>query len=248
MKLTDLTVVLPTRDEARNIRQFLRSLPSQLSLIVVDDSVDETPALIATMRPHRTLVLRRPSTVTEARQWGAEAASTEWLLFTDCDVVFAPDYFRLLSASEPCDALYGPKLSQSGYASYYRAMTGFQKVMHRLGVPAASGSNLLIRREALFQAGGFDLRLTCNEDSEIAWRMKRKGFRVAFDPKLIVFAQDQRRLRRGVLRKTLHSLTRCTLLYLHLLPERWLRNDWGYWSDRNQHQPAPAQRSAAASR
>ena len=85
--------------------------------------------------------------------------------------------------------------------------------------------------------GGFDLRLTCNEDSEIAWRLARRGFKVEFDPALVVFAHDHRRLQSGVLRKTLHSLTRCALIYLNLLPDRWRRSDWGYWADRARRKP-----------
>jgi glycosyltransferase involved in cell wall biosynthesis len=34
----DITLILPTRDEARNIRQFLASVPAQIRLIVVDAS------------------------------------------------------------------------------------------------------------------------------------------------------------------------------------------------------------------
>lgn len=35
----------------------------------------------------------------------------------------------------------------------------------RLAIPVASGSNLLIRQPVLWTVGGFDLQLTCNEDS-----------------------------------------------------------------------------------
>ena len=61
-------------------------------------------------------------------------------------------------------------------------------------------------------------------------RIKRHGFRIAFAPDLIVYARDHRRLQRGTLRKTLHSVTRCALLYFNLMPDRWRSHDWGYWS------------------
>ncbi len=228
-----LTIILPTQNEARNIGSFLASLPPDLPLIVVDDSNDETPQLINRLRPYRTRVLRQRSTISQARQIGAAAATTPWFLFTDADVSFAPDYFNLLPAylNGETAVLYGPKLSQGPFPHYYRWFTRGQKLADFCGIPAASGSNLLIRRDAFRAVGGFDLDLTCNEDSEIAWRIQRQGYNVRFLPQLIVYARDQRRLaRQGQLGKLAHSTLRCLLLYTGLLPRAWRRHDWGYWT------------------
>lgn len=226
----NLTIIVPTRNEAGNIVAFLDGLPSQVPLIIVDDSTDETPQLIKRHgRTHNTTLLPRSSTVAEARQIGAEAAKTEWLLFTDADVIFAPDYFHNLDRYTTADAIYGPKLSQDDYVAYYHWFSRGMQISHRMGIPAASGSNLLIRRSVLLAVGGFDLQLTCNEDSEIAWRIKRYGRIVQFAPDLIVYARDHRRLQRGVIRKTAHSWLRCGLLFTGLLPQPWRSHDWGYW-------------------
>jgi glycosyltransferase involved in cell wall biosynthesis len=230
MDSADLTIVLPTRNEATNIHAFLASLPETLRLIVVDASTDETPELIRAGRPALTTVLRHPGNVAEARQAGAEAARTPWLLFTDADVIFPTRYFERLLRHTGCDALYGAKLSRDAYGWYYRAFTRGQQVAHALGIAAVSGSNLLVNAAAFQAVGGFDCELSCNEDSELGWRLQRRGFRVRYDSQLAVFARDHRRLRRGVIAKTVHSLTRCSLLYLGLLPERWRRQDWGYWA------------------
>jgi glycosyltransferase involved in cell wall biosynthesis len=232
--LEDITVIMPTRDEAANIGPSLWSLDPSIWLVVVDASTDETPALVAKQRPERTTVICQPSTVTEARQLGAAEARTAWLLFTDADVSFAATYFRRLHV-HPADAdlIYGAKHSVGDYQRYYRWFSWGQRLAHGLGVPAASGSNLLVRREVFWACGGFDLQLTVNEDSELAWRIKRTGHRVEFDPELVVYERDHRRLRRGALRKTLHSLARCALLYLNLIPSRWRGHDWGYWAGRS---------------
>jgi glycosyltransferase involved in cell wall biosynthesis len=65
--LPELTIIAPTRNEVHNIGPFLASIPPQLSLIVVDDSDDETPRLIAKLRPHKTRVLRERYGVSAAR-------------------------------------------------------------------------------------------------------------------------------------------------------------------------------------
>jgi len=232
MQLDQITVIVPTRNEENNIVAFCQSLPPDVWLVVVDASEDTTPDLVRRHRPERTRVVSEPSNVVEARQIGARLAETEWLLFSDADVVLAPGYGERLAAygSERCDVLYGTKLSQDRFQAYYRRFRWGQGMLHRSGIPAASGSNLLIRRDAFWASGGFDLRLTVNEDSEIAWRLKREGYRVCFDSGLIVYARDHRRLEQGTLRKTLHSVARCALLFAGLMPERWRSANWGYWS------------------
>lgn len=231
MRLDDVTIVLPTKNEEGNILPFLHSVHPDVALVVVDSSDDKTADLVVAHRPERTHVLRQAANVTEARQIGARAAQTDWLLFSDADISFAPDYFQVLRThSGDADVIYGAKASSGEYAGYYQWFVWGQGVLQRLGIPGASGSNLLIRRDVFWQVGGFDLNLTVNEDSEIAWRIARRGYRVMFARDLVVCERDHRRLRRGVLRKTLHSFLRCTLLYLNLIPEQHRARDWGYWS------------------
>lgn len=232
--LPELTIIAPTRNEAHNIGPFLASIPPQLSLIVVDDSADQTPRLVAKLRPQQTRLLREKCGVSAARQIGAAAAVTPWLLFTDADIAFAPDYFRLLPAYLAQDSAvwYGAKLSRDQFPHYYRWFKRGQRLADFCGISAASGSNLLIRRDAFWAAGGFDLDLPCNEDSEIAWRIQRLGYKVCFAPELVVYARDHRRLRRqGQAGKLIHSTLRCLLLYSGLLPRSWRAHDWGYWAD-----------------
>jgi glycosyltransferase involved in cell wall biosynthesis len=231
MNLTDLTIILPTRNEVNNIRTFLASIPSTIQLIVVDSSTDNTREVINECRPLNTTLLHRNISIVEARQCGAEVATTPWLLFTDADVRFSQDYFSRLAAQDDGQgALYGSKRSAGGFRNYYRAFVWGQRLLHRAGIPAATGSNLLIRRDTLLEVGGFDRPLSCSEDTEVVWRIYRRGFRVDFAPDLAVFETDHRRLRRGALAKTMHSLTRCLLLYLDLMPSRWRAGDWKYWA------------------
>lgn len=229
--LAQVTLVLPTRNEAANIGAFLASLPPQLHLIVVDASDDDTPEQVKLLRPKASQVIRSRAGVSAARQIGAEAAGTPWLLFSDADVTFGPAYFkRLARLPDHADALYGPKRSQGRWRRYWWAFSQGQRLAQALGVPAVSGSNLLVQRQVLAAVGGFDPHLPCNEDSELGWRLARAGYKVCFEPGLVVFERDHRRLDRGALRKTAHNLLRCALLYGDLLPERLRRSDWGYWS------------------
>jgi hypothetical protein len=90
---------------------------------------------------------------------------------------------------------------------------------------------MLINRSALMKIGGFDLRLACNEDTELIWRLQRSGHRISYDGRLKVYEFDHRRLDRGVIIKIIHSLTRCALL-LCGFGSLLKKNDWGYWRSR----------------
>lgn len=228
-----LTIIVPTRNEVANIPGFLQALPVGCRLIVVDFGGDGTAELVGRIRPERSTVIRDSGNVSVARHIGAELATTPWLLFTDADVGFEPDYFahvRMRMMDDDADAWYGPKLSRGQHHRYYRAVERGQATAARLGVPAVSGSSFLVRRSAYAAAGGFDPRLSCNEDSELGWRLARLGYRVQFDARLQVLARDHRRLEAGRGRKIAHTLLRCGLLYLGWMPDRWREHDWGYWA------------------
>lgn len=228
-----LTIVVPTKNECRNLGGFLASIPPELRVLLVDASEDGTPELALQLRPERTRVVRDQGNIAHARQLGADLAETEWVLFTDADVAFAPGYFETLAQSTfrpGTGALYGRKVARGSYPVYHTLFQAGQRLCDWLDIPAGSGSNMLVRREALRAAGGFDLELSCNEDSEVLWRIADSGSGVRFVPALSVHSRDERRLERGSARKLLHSAVRCFLLYTELLPRRWRASDWGYWS------------------
>lgn len=237
--LRRVSVIVPTKNERRNLPHFLQSLPPEVELIVCDASDDGTPDLARTLRPERTRVLDAPGSIAAARQLGAEASGGELLVFTDADVIFADDYFDRLLADTSWDALCGAKLSREEFADYYRLVSEAQRLTSDLlGIAAASGSNMALTRAAFFRVGGFRPDLLCNEDTELFLRAGRRGLDARFDAGLVVWARDHRRLRRGVTRKSVHSLVRNTLLYLACcrpaLP-RLLCRDWAYWTPPPKH-------------
>jgi GT2 family glycosyltransferase len=203
-------------------------------LVVVDAGDDDTAHCVRTKRRQRATVVERRCGIPEARNLGASVATTRWLVFTDADVAFGGGYFDCLDAvlyAADDGARYGPKLSRDGYARTYRALDLGVRIADATGVPAASGSNLVVASRAFAAVGGFDPRLSCNEDTELAFRLKRHGYRVSYDPSIAVYAFDHRRLDGGVARKVAHAVTRCALLYVGVAPDLVRRSDWGYWND-----------------
>jgi len=232
MKADDITLIVPTKNEARNIQSFLKTLPPELALIVVDASDDETETVIKKIRPQNTIVLREPGNIPLARQRGAEHAASEWLLYSDADMAFDNAYFTRLQKMKIADnvgAIMGAKLSLKKYRAYYRCYSGAMRVMSWLGIPIGSGSNMLIRRKALMKTGGFDERLAHSEDSDILIRIKKAGWKVPYKGRLKVYETDHRRLERGVVKKFWHGALRAFYLFTGWRAERVRESDWGYW-------------------
>ncbi|WP_420456366.1 glycosyltransferase [Rubrivirga sp.] len=234
MRLEDLTVVVPTKDEAGNIGPFLDSLDGRVALVVVDASTDDTREVIRQRRPD-AVVIEDAGTIPEARQIGLERATTEWVLFTDADMSFGADYWRAwqaLDVGPKVGAVQGAKLSADDrYRTYYRLFSFGIRALAWLTVPAGSGSNMIHRRRALLGAGGFDPALTANEDIYALWSVRRAGWRVVFAGGLKVYERDHRRLDQGRLRKTLHGWVRPLMLFTGLGDDRVRKSSWGYWTD-----------------
>lgn len=231
IRLADVTVVVPTKNERTNIVPFLRSLPSEVEAVLVDASEDGTPGVALEARPERTRVVQCRANIPAARNIGAQVAGTRYVLYTDADVAFAPGFFDALQRRAHTDALYGLKRTGGAHALYDACFVQGQRLLDRMGIQAVSGSNLLVARQILQRIGGFDERLNCNEDTEIGWRIARAGYTIRLAEELVVYETDHRRLERGAMRKMAHSVVRCTLLYLNLMPGRLRSSDWGYWSD-----------------
>ncbi len=235
VRLDDLTVVVPTRNEEGNIRPFLDSVPPSVGLIVVDSSQDGTPELIEAIRPANTLVVRAKANIPEARQLGAELAHTNWLLFTDADVIFPPEYFENLAGlaiGPAVGGIVGAKSTVDGFDRYHRWFLRGQRFLNAFGVPSATGSNMLVTRSALASVGGFDEQLTVNEDTELMFRITKAGYDVSFVPGLAVLATDHRRLEAGCARKMIHGALRNTALWFGFFGPQIRNSDWGYWKSR----------------
>jgi glycosyltransferase involved in cell wall biosynthesis len=235
MKFTAITLIVPTKNEAANIERFIKSIPEEINIIVVDASTDDTCEIIKAHRNTGSLqIIKDSGNIAAARQLAAKHAETEWLLYTDADVVFDENYFSTLGRirlSPRHGGLVGGKLSRDRYRCYYFIFSQWLRFCCAIGLPGASGSNMLINRRALLEIGGFDLALSCNEDTELIWRLQRNGYCIGYDRRLKVYEIDHRRLDRGVLPKIIHSLSRCVLLLCGLKP--LLRNnDWGYWNSK----------------
>lgn len=201
--LPAVTVVVPCRDEARSLEPAMRSLLAQdlpdLEVIAVDDrSTDGTGSLLDRLAAEdRRLAVVHVTALSEgwlgknhACQVGADRARGGWLLFTDADVLFAPDALRrALSAAlahglghlAVLPRLVAPGLLERAFVTAFAALLGpFVRVraLRRPGTRAFFGVGAfnLVRRDAYARAGGHRrLPLEVVDDVKLGLLLRRSG-------------------------------------------------------------------------
>ncbi|MBA3825789.1 MAG: glycosyltransferase, partial [Ktedonobacterales bacterium] len=179
-----VTIIVPARNEARNIRRCVASLLGQayphFDVVVVDDgSTDATPAILAEMQRGpggaRLQVVPAGSLPAgwagkpHAMAVGAAHARGTWLLFTDADTLHRPD--ALTWAMREATARHADLFSLVSQMEYPDISSHIVLPVVLMGITAqyppaqvlnptraaaiANGQFLLIRREAYNATGGY---------------------------------------------------------------------------------------------
>jgi chlorobactene glucosyltransferase len=201
-----ISVLVPARNEERNIRRCLLALSIQTypnyELIVVDDrSDDETPEILAeiTRSEPRLRILpgvELPAGWTgkpHALVQGAAAARGEWLCFIDADTFAEPG---LLASAYQVATRYGADMfsiltEQEMFTFWERTILPLVFLGLSYGFPAqrvndpakpdaiSNGQFILIRRHVYEHVGGHtSVKDRVDEDKAIAQVVKRAGYRL----------------------------------------------------------------------
>ncbi len=204
-----VTIVLPVRNEERNIETCVRSLLNQTyreySLVVVEGgSTDATPDILERLRAESPRLQVLPETPVPpgwigkcwALETGAAQASGDWLLFTDADTEHHPGALAAtvaLAESHDVDLL-SLMTTQRLVSFWERAVLPaiFSIIMDSGGSPRqvndprspaakANGQFLLIRRAAYEAVGGHvAIGGEIVHDYAMARLLKGRGYRILY--------------------------------------------------------------------
>ncbi|NWG46877.1 MAG: glycosyltransferase [Alphaproteobacteria bacterium] len=194
-----LTVVVPTYGRAGDLSALLERLVPQLgerkSLVIVNDG-SPSPAydrvIAAHASPHlRYLVLPRNIGRGGARNAGAAACDTGWIVFTDDDCRPPPGWLDRIASlvarhdggPAALDLIGGrtyPVLDHPpGFLSRVLACAGYHPnpVTVQGDLHCAVTAACAVRASALAAVGGFDPAYTTGEDLNLTARLTRAGYR-----------------------------------------------------------------------
>jgi len=186
------TVIIPVLNNPMGLArciEAIRQSGTEFELVVVDNgSSDET---LSVARRYTDLVLERPGlTVGAMRNEGARLASGQVLVFTDSDQEPSQDWLALGIRALGSDLRVGMvgaryhALPGSGWvASTWDLQRRFSDRAGDIGWLEAG--NIFARREVFEQVGGFRTDLIASEDVDLSFRIRRAGYRVVCDPRIV---------------------------------------------------------------
>lgn len=183
-----LSVVVPTLDEAMVVPALIRALRSQqaieLELIIADASPDETTAQAC--RSLGARVLRTPRGRGRQMNAGAAASHADSLLFLHADS--RPTHPRQLRRALDClnagiAAVGDTRVAGHFPLRFLRSRSGYGRLFRFIEAKSASNrpgtvngdQGLLIRRDYFEALGGFDTHLPYLEDQRIAAHIFAQG-------------------------------------------------------------------------
>lgn len=201
------SVIVPTFNHADILPLCLNALlaqtlpPEAIEIIVVDDgSSDATPTVLAdyAARFPRVRAFRQHNQgPAAARNLGAREAHGEFLLFTDDDCEPTPSWVEeMLRPFEEDPILVGVKgayrTRQTGVVARFAQIefeTRYRKLERERYIDFVDSHAAAFRREIFLSLRGFDTRFpkANNEDTEFSYRVAAAGFKMAFNPKALVY-------------------------------------------------------------
>jgi GT2 family glycosyltransferase len=193
----DVSVVMPLAGGAAAAAaavQALRSLGARPGdeLILVDNSLTGAAADVATSAPVVTVITASgEASPAHARNVGAARAKNEWILFLDADTwpraglldAFFDGDIPPVAGAVAGEITAAP--DQRTLAGRYSAARSFlsQRAHHAHAYrPRAAAANLLVRRAAFEQLGGFYEGVRAAEDTDFTWRLQEAGWHLELRP------------------------------------------------------------------
>lgn len=192
-----VTVVVPVRDRPLQLKMLLRSIPSGMRVLVVDDGSVDPHFIEAVAHEHGAEFVQHRTNrgPAAARNTGLRRVRSPFVAFVDSDVVLEPDTIAILlrHLRDPAVALVAPRIlgghpngSETWITRYEDSRASLDLgskpglVRPRAPVPWVPSACLVGRVAAL--GGGFDPELRVAEDVDLVWRLVEEGWRIRYEP------------------------------------------------------------------
>ena len=196
-----MSVVVPFRGHADEAELALRALAGLRArpadeLILADNTASGVAVAAAGAdRPVRVVRAVGERSSYHARNVGAGASRNDWILFMDADCVPVPGLLDAYFAEDIADAcgaiageIVGDPVQDSFLARYARSRNLLSQTRAIVGpdTGAAATGNLLVRRDAFAELGGFAEGIRSAGDVDLCRRLRGAGWTLEFRPAAVV--------------------------------------------------------------
>lgn len=185
--ISTISIVVIGRNEGPGLAKCLESIKSVRGVAVretiyVDSaSTDGSPELASQFGAVVIVVHPEKPTAAFGRNAGWRRVDSDLVLFLDGDTVLHPDFPRAaseaLSREPSVAAVWGHRREIHPEASIFNRVLDLDWV-YRPGFTEFCGGDVLMRRKALLEVGGFDEGLIAGEEPELCRRMRARGYRI----------------------------------------------------------------------
>lgn len=231
-----VSVIIPVRDRAEELGRCLSSLTQlhypaeRLEVIVVDDGSSDNSIDVA-RNWGGAVILSGGDGVgpAAARNRGAASAKGEILAFIDSDCTASKEWLNELvppftdSTIAAVGGMVAGMFDSSPLDRYEAVMSSLSLGGHRRVAGKGEDTfylpscNLLVKSDIFLEMGGFRPTMQVGEDVDLSWRIRDKGWRIAYLPLGKIFHEHRNRLRSFVSRRFFYGTSEEKLQRLHPL-------------------------------
>jgi glycosyltransferase involved in cell wall biosynthesis len=200
------SVIIPTFSRPDEVTELLNSLVNQqlkcFEVIIADGSLDHSVKQAIDSfydKLQMKYLYHRGLGISESRNWGAENAKGDFLVFFDSDCIIPPQYFKVvhefLAHHEP-DAYGGPDKAGEDFSKKQKAISyamtslfttgGIRGKKRHAGRYQPRSFNMGIRKSVFNSIDGFS-NLKVSEDIDLSIRLYKNNFNISLIQEAFVY-------------------------------------------------------------
>jgi glycosyltransferase involved in cell wall biosynthesis len=241
-----VSIIVVFFNAERTLRECVESILNQefknFELILVNDG--STDNSIKTIKPLlknkkiKLINLKKNQGVSKARNTGIKKAKGTLIAFTDADCKTHKKWLKELINGlnfNECVASGGPNITPendpvtakcAGIVLEFLSLAGsayLKKNSKIVEVKHNPSCNSIYLKSVLKELNGFNESLCSNEDPELDFRLREKGFKISFNPKAIVFHHRKNSVKAFFKQAYWFGRGRMQAIKIHLKMLEWFR-------------------------
>lgn len=220
--MTDISIIIPSLNEEKNIGNILQDISRQnfhksgIEVIVADAGSKDKTREIAEHYGVKIIPGGHPAI---ARNNGAKIASANTIYFIDADIRIRNNFlintyqefnFRKLNIAGidnyPIYKKEDPFIDKILNSTFMTIGNYLFRLSEYFDKPKIVGTYMILDKKSFLEIGGFNENIYWAEDTELAQRMKSKGYKFAILRNENIFVSSRKPLSQGVIKYYLNVI------------------------------------------